>query len=715
MELWNYYRILRKRRWLIIIGTLICVFVVGIVVYLSPRKWIGYTTVTERSPGEEKVAIFTSPYAYQIDPRLRIANLTQLVKSRTVMERSAETLTRLGITRSPKQILLTLSVRPVMDSTLLSIEVRSGSRGEAEDTAGIIALEFKSFYDELSYGGAARSKEFIERELPKAEKKLKEVQERMRKYEEESGAVMLPHQADMLIQELSQFQRSLAQYQVEAQQAGARLESMEEELKAYPETRTASTVVSSNPVWQSLQVELSKQEIELQKMLENRTAEHPDVKTLKSQIAETKKKLEETGETVLNSTTEAANPIRDALVENYITSLVNFSSANAACSAAQQVIDSLKPELKLLPEKEMRLAQLTLDEGAARNTYSLLRQKLDEATIRQQEAENVSSIEIVDQAESRPTDTNKFLKLILAMIVSPMFCSGMAFLLNYLDNTIRTPAEVEELLKLPVYAAVPAARVHSLITGNAIPAMGESYQMLSTNLLIGNANMCGKTILVASAEPDVGRSAIAANLAITLARDGARVILVDSDLRQPALHAIFGMDNERGFSNILAGQIEIKDAIKSTSVEDLQLIPSGPLPANPVRLLRTPKMVEFVRKINDLADFVIFDSPAGIAFADGCMLAAEVKNVLIVYAAGTVPRGTEAEFHARLNRVEANILGVILNMVKPEDSHGYYHFRSAYEGLMRSDKGSTDINVKLPRAFISGMDKEAEKSNNTDG
>jgi len=713
MEIWQYYRILRKRKWLIIIGTLICVGIVGTATYLAPQKWEAYATMMEQVPGSYNIDIFYSPIL-QLDPQLSLRNLSQLLMSQTVMQRSAETLWRLGISASPQDILSTLAVRPVGDTMILGIYLRSDSQDEAKATADVVAAEFIKFYNELNYGGAARSREFIKNELPKAEARLNGIQDELRKFKEESGAVMLPRQTDFLLQQLSQFETSLSQYAVQAQQANAKLDSLEDQMKAFPETRTAATVVSANPVWQTLQVELVRLEIELQKMLKDRKPGHPEVQALEQQIAEAKSKLTEAGKEILSSTTETVNPIRDNVVQNYISALVEYSSAAAAESAASQVIGSLQPELQSLPAKEMRLAQLTVDEEAAKNTYSLLRGKLDEATIKEKEAENVSSIQIVDSARTRPADMKKGLKLVLAILLSPIFCSGIALLLNYLDNSVRTPAEAEELLKLPVFAVVPMAKAHSLVDGQHLAAIGTSYQMLSTNLFIGNTEMEGRTVLVASAEPDVGRSTTAANLAITLARDGARVILVDSDLRQPAQHIIFGIENDKGFSNVLAGQLSLKDALKPTSVTDLLLIPSGPLPANPVRLFRSEELSKFVNAVNGLADFVVFDSPAGITFADSALLAAVVRNVIIIHAAGTVPRGAEAEFRNRLENVNANLLGAVLNMVNPEDSHGFYHFRSAYEELMKDGRGPAALPGRVVGPISGKSDEDLKKSGGTE-
>jgi capsular exopolysaccharide synthesis family protein len=280
----------------------------------------------------------------------------------------------------------------------------------------------------------------------------------------------------------------------------------------------------------------------------------------------------------------------------------------------------------------------------------------------------------------------RILKVLIAFAFGLAFTCGMAFLLNYLDNTIKTPLETEQLLGLPVFACVPLAKDHSLTDKRAFPVVGTSYEMLCANLWANSSDTGGRTFLVASAEPNVGRSSTAANLAITLALDGGRVVLVDADLRQPSLHKLLGVDNEKGLSNVLAGQLPVRDAVKKTSITDLMVVTSGPKPANPVRLLRSGQMSNTVAELSQLADFVIFDCPAGVTFADATLLASSVKNVILVHAAGTIARGAEDEFRSRLDQVNANLVGAVLNMAKPEDSHGYYHFRRSYGELAKDTK-----------------------------
>lgn len=692
------------------IGTVICVGIVAVSARMGAERFEAFTTIMEKVAADDTVAIYAPGYAYQLEPRTRLANLAQLVRSRTVVERAAATLSALGKVTDPISILRTLDVSPLLDTSILTVRVWSESEDDAKAVADVVAKEFVAYYNELNYGGATRSKLFIEGEAPKAQARLAAIREQLRKFKEQNGIVQLNDQTGLLLQRLNTLNLRASEGLIAVEQSRARIQNLQEKFKDFPETRTMGKVTAANPLWQSLQTDLVKQQIELQRMLQKRTPDHPEVKQLMRQVEETKRQLAQQAETMVNSESQGVNPLRDNLVQNYLEAVADYASGRAALAAAQEEISSLKPDLDTLPAKEMHMAQLTLEEESATNTYGLLRQKLDEAVIREKEAENTSSIRVVDPAKTGPADTRKKMKLILAIILSPIFCAGLALMLNYLDNSIKTPEEAEALLKLPVFAVVPLARAHSLLEKRCLPVMDTSFQMLSTNLWLGNSELAGNTLVVASAEPDVGRSTVAANLAITLARDGARVIMVDGDLRQPSQHEIFGLDNETGLSNILAGKLALKDALKPTSVTDLLLLTSGPLPSNPMRLLRSPEMQKFVEDISHLADYVIFDSPAGITFADGTLLAGLVKNVVVVYAAGTVPRGAEGEFIKKLELVNANILGAVLNMVNPEDSHGFYHLRVGYEEILKDGKASMAVAERMLKAIPEEAEKTEDKS-----
>jgi capsular exopolysaccharide synthesis family protein len=205
--------------------------------------------------------------------------------------------------------------------------------------------------------------------------------------------------------------------------------------------------------------------------------------------------------------------------------------------------------------------------------------------------------------------------------------------------------------------------------------------MLTSNIWIANQDGDCNSIVVVSAEPDSGRSVTASNLAVSLARDGARVILIDADLRKPTQHLIFGVDNKVGLTNILSGGATLEDALVPTRVQGLLLVPAGPIPDNPVKLLRSAEMRDFVQQIPELADFVIYDTPAGVAFPDPTLVATMVGRAMVVHSAGRVPRGSEAEFRSKLESVGVRLLGVVLNKVRREDSSSYFHYHRSYEGV----------------------------------
>ncbi|MDI6827502.1 MAG: polysaccharide biosynthesis tyrosine autokinase [Armatimonadota bacterium] len=691
MEIWRYYRILRKRKWLIVTTTLVCILVVGISILLTKTRWEAYTTVMEKRPEQAEVAIYQPPYIYNYEVQIRLANLAYIAGSQTVLDRTAQTLYELGITSTPEEILRTVVVEPVKNTEILLIKVNSPSQAEAKATADTLAAEFRRFYNDLQRGETTKSRQFIEQRLPIARQEMLEAQAAVRDFKEKNKVVSLNEQSSLLMQRLESIQNQAASARIKADEAKSQMEILRQQLANEPSMRKASEVTMENPIWQELQSSRIKLEIDIQRMREigGKTDAHPEMKPLLAQLKKIDEQIEDLKrkeqERIISSLSTASNPVYDSILTNLLEAQATYVAAQSQYIAAKQIIDELTPELETLPEKEMKLAQLTLDQKNAEQTYSLLRSKLDEARIKEREAANTSSIQQIDPAIVRKLEMRRGLKLMLALIFGPLLGSGLAFLLHYLDNTIKTPEEAEALLGVPVFAVVPLSDQKALMSDSQLPVIEASYQILSTNLWFASEEAKTSVILIASAEPGVGRSTTVANLGRTLARNGARTIIVDSDLRRPSQHIIFGVQNEKGLSNVLAGQLGIADAVVPVGQDGLLLIPSGPIPTNPVRLFRSPEMKKFVEDISKLADFVLFDSPSGVAFADTTLLAAIIKNVIIVHSAGRVPRGAEAEFRSRLEQIGANTIGAVLNRVKPEDSHGYYHYRRSYEDFIVKD------------------------------
>ncbi len=709
MELWRYYRILRRRKWLIIIGILVCTATTFVTVWRAKPIYKARTTIMERSGASNQgVAIYRDPAVMQADIDVRLSNLGTILTSQTVIERAANSLYNLGITVDPGEILRNTTVQPIRATEILAIEVRAKNPEEAVDAANIMVNEFIRFYSELVHGATSESKNFIETQLPKAKAELDKIQQQIKTFKQNNDITQFEIQSNLMLQRAMTIRSELSGAELTAAETANRLKILRQQLENQPEMKVAALNTAQNPLWQGLATELARIEAELAGMEVTRGPNHPAVQTLQKRRDETRAKLEKEKQSILSSTSEQVNPIYQNVLDRYISNTVENVASNARAKALRSMLNEQMANLSSLPAKEMELAKLELERRAAADTYTLLRTKLDEATIREQETRSGSSIKVIDPARASVVNQQKGFKVALAAILSPILMCALAFLLHYLDNAVRTPEEVENLLGLPVTAVVPLSRAHNLAMQKHSEPLAVSYQILADNIWRTAEQTGRNTFLLASAEPSNGRTITAANLAVTLARDGARVILVDTDLRRPRLHAVFGLNNKAGLTNILAGTASIEDVVIPTKVEGLLLLASGPQPDNPVRLLRSAKMQEFTTEVSELADIVVFDSPAGVAFADAAILATHIHNVVLVQAAGTVPRGAETEFKSRLEKADANLAFAVLNMANPEDSHGYFHYRRSYQPLRIRDRREVMDDI---RAIPTGTGSSSEEDN----
>lgn len=202
-------------------------------------------------------------------------------------------------------------------------------------------------------------------------------------------------------------------------------------------------------------------------------------------------------------------------------------------------------------------------------------------------------------------------------------------------------------------------------------AAAEAYRTLRTNLLFSSLDRPLHTILITSSAPNEGKSTTLANLAVTMAEAEQRVLMVDCDLRRPSLHTLFGLPNEHGLTSSMLEQAESALPIQATSVPGLRLLPSGPLPPRPADLLGSRRMGAMLERLRREADIVLFDTPPVGAVTDAAVLAPQMDGVLLVLHAGQTRRDRAREARQILDKVKANIVGVVLNGAKLERGYNY--------------------------------------------
>ena len=277
----------------------------------------------------------------------------------------------------------------------------------------------------------------------------------------------------------------------------------------------------------------------------------------------------------------------------------------------------------------------------------------------------------------------------MAFLIGLLGGIALAFFMEYVDSTIKSREDLEEVVGVPFLGAVPVLTTSDLLSleserdrniyVNARPrsTAAEALRSIRTNVLFRTPDSGrGMTrLLIASAVPREGKSFISSNLSSIIAMTGSKVLLIDADLRRPTQHKLFALTNERGLSNVLEQNATISSCIQKTHVDGLDIMPSGPRPANPAELLGSERMVRTLDALNASYDFVIIDSSPIGAVADPLILSRFVDGVLMVIESNKTNRDHVLQCRSRLSEVKANILGAIVNKLDiRRTGYGYYYY-----------------------------------------
>ena len=305
---------------------------------------------------------------------------------------------------------------------------------------------------------------------------------------------------------------------------------------------------------------------------------------------------------------------------------------------------------------------------------------------------------LVEEPAKRPTapiSPRIWMNTLLAAIVGAMVGLGCAFLIEYLDDTIKPTTDVRAIFGVGTLGVIGRLEqqgervlVHRLgrRTGTE-----EAYRMLRTNIRFTSVDKPLRTLLVTSSKPAEGKSSISANLAVAMAQEGQRVILVDADLRKPVQNKIFNIARNTGLTTALVErESAVEQYLQETPVEGLRLLPSGPIPPNPSELLGSQRMRDILSQLQEQADIVLIDSPPLLAVADTSLLASVTSGVLLVLRSNKSNLGATQAALEQLVSVKANIIGTVLNDVDTSASGYYYYSYNAYYGPPEDTDGPED-------------------------
>ncbi len=361
----------------------------------------------------------------------------------------------------------------------------------------------------------------------------------------------------------------------------------------------------------------------------------------------------------------------------------------------EENIRTQRARLATYPGKQSQFAQLELETQLQNDTYKYLLSQFEAARITAATiSPYVQIIETATVAVRVGMGTRQ--KLIIGLLIGLFVGVLAAFFLEYLDQTIKTSADVERALEIPVLGLIPleqrpAGQPADGRRRSSLPLVSlhapdhpssEAYRALRTNVTFVNAEQHDLQLLVVTSPgPGEGKSTTAANLAITLAQQGASTLLVDADLRRPLVHRAFNLVQEPGLTDVLVATAQLREAIRPNVVPKLDVLPAGALPPNPSELLGSEAMRRLLGELRGQYETVIFDSPPALAVTDASVLGASADAVILVLRAGETEEVTAQRTLEQLRRVQARVAGAVLNGVE-KDRDRYYNYYSYY----RSDR-----------------------------
>lgn len=433
-------------------------------------------------------------------------------------------------------------------------------------------------------------------------------------------------------------------------------------------------------------------------LLVEATEKWPEVKEIDKQIAVLEKSLEE-------ARSRATTIVKTNLETRYRQALEREQALRSAFD---------KQRAETLSQNEVAVNYRIIQQEIETNKKLLdgfLQRSKENGILRAGTANNIHVIDYATAA-TVPVGPRRLLYTALTLALSLPFGIGLALLREYLNNTVRSSGEVEQVLKLPALAVIPSMKgltyrdrlstgALKLLNGNhhRLPGstlkllngnkndgnelliksdtnspLAEAYRQLRTSILL-SAEGAPKTLLVTSGQPSEGKTTTAVNMAVSLAQTGAKVLLIDADMRRPRLHSIFELDNSRGLSTILAGELteaEVYMWVDQHNASGLFLLPAGPLPVNPAELLGSEQMRRFLKIVESTFSYIIIDSPPTASFSDGVIISAMADAVLLVVHGNRSTREMVQHSQKVLNSVGANIVGVVLNNVRVLPTDYYY-------------------------------------------
>jgi len=607
-------------------------------------------------------------------------NLTNQLKLLGFTHRSREELIEsLTDFDSVKFLKALAHLEPVKDSQLVNIHVEHQNPEFAARIANAIADSYVDNNLQERVNTTRSAVDWLSDSVLELKARLNTSEQALQAFKADNKiiSVSLKDRQSMTSQTLTELNTRLSATRAELIALESHRKELNKALKRGSGTVTLQEVVGNHHI-QTLKSKIAAAEQLNAELTTRYTDEHPKVIAAKRKLG-----------TLYGGLRQEIKLVRDTFEHNYQAML-------STEKGLQNLFSSVKTTALELNRKELEYKRLERDAKKNLDVYSLVLKRQKEAQLSQML--KVNNIRKLEPAVVPLVPISPRLQFVMLLSLLLAFVSGVgsAFIADFIDNTIKTQHHIESTLGLPFLGIIPSISSQEdiksprdrdqYIVANPRSSVAECCRTIRTNLMFMTPDAPAKSLLVTSSNPKEGKSTTAVNLAITMAQSGAKTILIDTDMRRPRIHKSFEISSEYGVTNVILGDRTADELVTPSGIENLDLLPCGPIPPNPAELLHTARFKDLLVWLNDHYDRIIFDTPPVSAVADALILSSMTDGVIFVTQATQTPIPNAKFAKKRLLDVGGNIMGVVLNDVDLEnktygsDYYQYYYYRSGYYG-----------------------------------
>jgi len=570
-----------------------------------------------------------------------------------------------------------LTITPVGNSRLVDISFEAHDRRLAADAVNTLADTFIEWLLNRKLDATKQGRDFLKKQIEQAQSNLEQSEARLNEFAKNNDIVSLDQKMNITYHTFAELNDALAK----AETQRIEKESLYKHVMAG--NIGSLPLVVNDPYIQNLKAEHAMAKSEYSQMSATFKSGYPKLKELGAKVSELQRKIDEAEGSIANSVKsdyEAALKKEETLRDSY---------------GKQKVLASA------LNDKSIEYNILQREIESNETIYNTLLQRLKETEV--SSAIKASNIQVVDYAQIPlfPFKPNVTLNLLFACIIGLGGGVLIAFIIEYFDNTIKSPEEIRDKMKYPVLGGVFEAKqadslaspVEKTFLMDPRSHIAEAFRTIRTSLLLSTPGKPPRSILVTSCFPAEGKTTVSINLASSFAQAGSKVLLLEADLRRPRIGNVLG-NNGYGLSSYLTGNAALGDVITHGEIPNMYVLPVGSIPINPAELLGSSQMKDLMDTLTQEYDYIIVDGPPALGFVDSHILSSLVDGVAVVVRAGKTPRTSIRDLIDKLWNLRANFLGVIVNGVELNQNSYYYKSYNYYYGENEEKKKIAPVNPR---------------------